>query len=305
MNYSDFHLPKIYTLLCPIPYSQMGSGHIAHNQKYKTCYKWCALPLHFWMVVVSREVSVAKFLLVTDLDNTLVGDDQALAKLNQQLAQHRQEYGTIIAYSTGRSRTSYQGLKAEKHLLEPDALITAVGTEIYRDGGETSDSGWSDKLAQGWDRELVAAIGAHFSDLVPQPDPEQRPFKVSYYLTQAASENVLPQMEVLLKERKLDVKIIYSSGKDLDILPCHGDKGEAMVFLRQSLDMAPAQTVACGDSGNDRALFNAGEERGIIVGNAKPELLQWYHDNPSPNHYLAQAHCAGGILEGLNHFGFL
>ncbi len=45
-----------------------------------------------------------------------------------------------------------------------------------------------------------------------------------------------------------------------------------MIFLRQSLDMAAERTVVYGDSGNDKALFNAGEERGIVVGNARKEL---------------------------------
>jgi hydroxymethylpyrimidine pyrophosphatase-like HAD family hydrolase len=76
------------------------------------------------------EVAVSAFLFVTDLDNTLVGDDEALKELNQQLAQHRQEYGTKIVYATGRSRSIYHDLKAEKQLLDPDALIAAVGTEF-------------------------------------------------------------------------------------------------------------------------------------------------------------------------------
>ena len=48
---------------------------------------------------------MAKFLFVTDLDDTLVyrtvGDDSALAELNQLLSQHRQEYGTKIVYLPG------------------------------------------------------------------------------------------------------------------------------------------------------------------------------------------------------------
>jgi len=248
---------------------------------------------------------VAKFLLVSDLDNTLVGDDEALRQLNQQLNQHRKDHGSILVYSTGRSLASYAGLKAAKQLLEPDAVITAVGTEIYRDGGDQPDPNWSNKLSQNWDRDLVVATTAHFADLTPQPDPEQRPFKVSYFLTQEASVDVLPQLEAALQERGLHTQLIYSSGKDLDILPSHADKGEAMVFMRHQLDMPPAQTVVCGDSGNDRALFRTGDERGIIVGNARQELLEWHHANPSPNRYLAHAACAGGVLEGLNHFGFL
>lgn len=252
------------------------------------------------------EVAVTAFLFVTDLDHTLVGDDNALKELNQQLSQHRQEYGTKIVYATGRSRSIYHDLKLEKQLLDPDALIAAVGTEIYDDDGqETPDPGWSEKLSQGWDRELIVATTAHYADLVSQPDSEQRPFKVSYFLTEEAAVDVLPQLESQLSERGLNVKLIYSGSKDLDILPRNADKGLAVQFLEQKWGIDGTRTVVCGDSGNDIALFSVGEARGIIVGNARPELRQWYEENRADYRYMAQAHCAGGILEGLHHFGFL
>ncbi|MGA7933119.1 MAG: HAD family hydrolase [Kovacikia sp.] len=43
----------------------------------------------------------------------------------------------------------------------------------------------------------------------------------------------------------------------------------------------------------------------MIVGNAMPELLQWYHSHANSHHYLAKTFCAAGILEGLRYFGFL
>ena len=253
-----------------------------------------------------NEVAVTAFLFVTDLDHTLVGDDNALKELNQQLSQHRQEYGTKIVYATGRSRSSYHQLKAEKQLLDPDALIASVGTEIYDDDGhDAPDPAWSEELSPGWDRELAVATAAHYADLVPQEDSEQRPFKVSYLLTEEAALEVLPRLELQLSKRGLDVKLIYSGGKDLDILPRNADKGLAVQFLQQKWGIDATRTVVCGDSGNDIALFSVGTSRGIIVGNARPELRQWYDKNPTDYRYLAEAHCAGGILEGLHHFGFL
>lgn len=251
------------------------------------------------------EAAVKPFLFVTDLDNTLVGDDQALAELNHQLSQHRGEHGTKIVYATGRSPTLYRQLQAEKQLLEPDAFIAAVGTEIYLNASDTPDPTWSERLSQGWDRDLVVATTAHFADLVPQPDSEQRPFKVSFFLTEAIAVEVLPQLESSLQERGLDTKLIYSTGQDLDILPLKSDKGLAMQFLRQQWGIEPEQTVVCGDSGNDIALFSVGEERGIIVGNASSELLQWHNANPAGYRHLAKDSYAGGIIEGLKHFGFL
>jgi len=246
---------------------------------------------------------VKPFLFITDLDHTLVGDDLAMAALNHQLEHHRDQFGTKIVYSTGRSPLLYQQLTTEKLLLEPDSLVLSVGTQIYHSG--KLDPAWSAKLAQGWDRDQAIAAASHFADLTPQPDSEQGDFKVSYYITEQAAIAVVPQLAEQLQARGVDAQIIFSGGKDLDILPRQANKGMAMTYVRQFLGFDPVDTVACGDSGNDLALFVDRPERGIIVGNARPELLQWHHANPSPTRYLATTHCAAGILEGLEHFGFL
>lgn len=248
---------------------------------------------------------MTKFLFVTDLDNTLVGNDNALIELNQKLSQHRQAYGTKIVYATGRSPILYQELLTEKELLVPDALIASVGTEIYYQGEENPDRTWSEKLSVGWHRDVVESIGANFADLIPQPDSEQRPFKVSYFVTEKAATEVLPRLESLLQESGIKAQLIYSGSKDLDILPRVSNKGLAVLFLRKHWEFDDTRTVVCGDSGNDIALFSVGKPRGIIVGNAQPELRQWLQHHPSDDRYLAQADCAGGILEGLKHFGFL
>ncbi|MCT7956398.1 sucrose-phosphate phosphatase [Laspinema palackyanum] len=248
---------------------------------------------------------MSQFLFITDLDHTYVGDDAALAILQEALSQHRQTYGTKIVYSTGRSPALYQELQQEKQLIQPDALVTSVGTEIYTNGMEAYDSEWADILSDGWDRDRILATAGHFSDLVSQPDSEQRPFKVSYFLSEDVAPDLLPRLESALKDRSLEVRLIYSGGKDLDILPIRGNKGLAMQFIRNRYGMEPEQTVACGDSGNDIALFEVGEERGIIVGNAQPELRTWYEEHRQDSLYFAQASCAGGILEGLKHFQFL
>lgn len=248
---------------------------------------------------------MAKFLFITDLDNTFVGDDDALKELQQLLSQHRQEYGTKIVYATGRSPVLYKELKKERNLMEPDALVLSVGTEIYLDKSDTPDPGWSKKLSQGWNREVVLSKTADFSELKPQPDTEQGDFKVSFFLKESVATGVLPQLESNLSSCGLDVKLIYSSGIDLDIVPSNSDKGQAMQFLRQKWDFVAESTVACGDSGNDIALFAVGDERGILVGNARPELIQWHNENPANHRYLAKNVCALGIIEGLKYFGFL
>ncbi len=244
------------------------------------------------------------FLFVTDLDNTLIGDEKSLKILNQQLSQHRQNYGTKIVYATGRSLFLYRQLTTQQSLLPPDALITSVGTEIYLNLNEDIfNSEWAEIIAPGWNRNQVIATAANFSELILQPTSEQALFKVSYYLTESVAEGVLHQLKLVLHERGLDVKLIYSGGKDLDIIPQEADKGLAVQFLQQKWGFDGTKTVVCGDSGNDISLFSVGESRGIIVGNARPELRQWHEVNPNNYRYLAKAKYASGIIEGLPHFG--
>jgi sucrose-6F-phosphate phosphohydrolase len=90
----------------------------------------------------------------------------------------------------------------------------------------------------------------------------------------------------------------------LDLLPQNSTKGLAVQFLRRKWDIAASETIVCGDSGNDISMF-IGAEKGIIVGNAKPELLQWYEENKNETLYLAQSSYAAGIIEGLKHFNYL
>lgn len=248
---------------------------------------------------------MTQFLFITDLDHTLVGDNQALATLNAKLSQHREEHGSIIVYSTGRSPTLYQQLRTEQDMIDPDYTVLSVGTLIYPGTSKTSLKEWAEHLSDGWDREAILAIAAHFSDLVPQPDSEQTPHKISYFLNESVAENLLPELEEQFRRQNIDVQTVYSGGADLDILPRNGNKGTAVRFLQEKLAIAPERTVVCGDSGNDLSMFTANCSKGIIVGNAKVELQEWY-EAATPNHvYMAKGECSNGILEGLYHFGFL
>ncbi|MGK7930174.1 MAG: sucrose-phosphate phosphatase [Microcystaceae cyanobacterium] len=248
---------------------------------------------------------MSAFLFVSDLDNTFVGNDTTLTTLQQYLTEHRTTYGTKVVYATGRSLQLYKELAEEKSLMTPDALITSVGTEIYLDSFQKKyDQQWSEILSQGWNRNSISEIASQFTSLTSQPESEQNPFKLSYYLSEKDAVTVIPNLKANLSQNGLQTKLVYSGSQDLDILPINGDKGLALQYLRQKWLIEPEKTVACGDSGNDIALFQ-GMERGIIVGNAKTELRQWYISHQKPHHYLSTASYAGGILEGLKHFGFL
>jgi sucrose-6-phosphatase len=241
-----------------------------------------------------------RFLLVSDLDNTLVGDDQALSVLNQSLQKNRERISLI--YATGRSYASTRELQREHTLLEPDFWVTGVGSEIYHQG--TQDLQWAEQISEGWDRAQAVSIAQKFSPLSLQPNSEQNPHKISYFLDPDANTDILIDLQWALTAAGLAMQVIFSSNRDLDILPTKGDKGRAVLYLREQLNMSVETTLVCGDSGNDISLFEH-SRLGVIVSNAQPELLDWHRNHRRPNHYLAAKPYAWGILEGLQHFRLL
>ncbi len=239
-----------------------------------------------------------KFLLVTDLDNTLVGDDAATQLLNQRLQSKRSQI--CLVYATGRSHASTCELIAQKQLLAPDYLITGVGSEIYQDA--TLDLDWAEHLSQDWDKMAIASLAQQFKKLKPQSLKDQNPWKISYCLEPAAeNSSILQELQQKLTGSGLAAQIIFSSNRDVDILPQTSNKGNAMTYLQKRLQIPSDATLVCGDSGNDISMFEQ-DVRGVIVANALSELLAWHRECGTKHHYLAGSACAGGIIEGMNYF---
>jgi sucrose-6-phosphatase len=244
------------------------------------------------------------FLIVTDLDSTLVGDNASLEDFNRDFAEHRRKYGSSLVYATGRSLKLYNDLESELDslLLPPDRLITSVGSEIYN-ADKQSDSDWEKHLLEGWDIEIVKQITGKYKELIPQLQSEQGSFKVSFLL-RPQDQSILEKLREELNAQDIKAQVIYSSNRDVDVLPERSGKGNALSYVMKALDFSPERTVACGDSGNDVALFTE-NTYGIIVGNARSELKEWYELNRRSNLYLASGNCAAGILEGLHYFRWI
>ena len=59
--------------------------------------------------------------------------------------------------------------------------------------------------------------------------------------------------------------------------------------------------LVCGDSGNDEEMLR-GEPRAVVVGNYSHELADL---KDGRDIYFADSFCAGGILEGMQHYHFI
>lgn len=240
----------------------------------------------------------ARRLLVTDLDGTLVGDAEGLARLKATLAGFRDQWGLV--YATGRTMTQARRLAREEDLPEPDIWITEVGAAITYPGGRT-DEEWAARMAEHWDRALVERTVMAIPAMSRQPEDAMGRFKLSFRIAPDAAKIVLPALGQALRDQGVPVLLIYSSQRDLDVVPATAGKAAAVRHVMKDLGLTSADVLTAGDSANDHDMLCHGGPA-VAVGNALPELIE---AGLPPTVLRARARCADGILEALGHYGWL
>jgi len=246
---------------------------------------------------IGRRLSKVDRLLITDIDDTLVGDPAAMEKLLHLLDEHYNQIGWGVA--TGRCLNRVLGVLAEHGVPAPDIIISSVGTEIYYGPELSRDSGWQQHLSHQWKPAVIREALDALPFLSLQDEEDQRKYKISYFMED--DPELLARVHQVLQGRKLRYNLEFSDGQFLDILPYRASKGKAIRYLSYKWEIPLARIMVCGDSGSDAQMLR-GDTCGVVVGNYSRELESL---RGLRKVYFSKQEYAAGILDGIRHFRFL
>ena len=241
-------------------------------------------------------------LLSFDIDNTLLEFHSLKTNFTSVWNKYQPDSDIILTYNSGRLIDDTLNLIEKGILPKPQYIIAGVGTIIYDYKNKCILKEFNDVLDEGWDleavEELINNINHPISD---QPSKFQHSYKRSYFFHDASPEHIEGIVQNFA-DASMDVNIVYSGEKFLDILPKWANKGNALQWLLNKLSIKPTNVLVAGDSGNDSAMFDMNDVKGIVVANAHEELYKYtkhrqvYH---SENNYGL------GVIEGLVYYDIL
>ena len=273
------------------------SGHVATYLKEIGRILGKRRRRHTPFVLGKSRLPMVDRVLICDIDNTLLGDREGLARLLARL----RAAGDRVAFgvATGRRLESTVAILKEWGVPTPDLFITAVGSEIHYGNGMVEDPGWARHIDYQWKPEALRKALNDAVGLKLQAQSEQRRFKVSYDVEPHKMQNI-NAIRTCLRKRDLHCKVIYSHQAYLDLLPVRASKGLAIRYLMMKWGLPPDRLLVAGDSGNDIEMLR-GETLGVVVGNYSPELEVL---KGMPRIYFAEGSYATGVLEGIDHYDF-
>jgi mannosylfructose-6-phosphate phosphatase len=241
-------------------------------------------------------------LFCSDIDGTLAGNKEAEARFSAAWQSLRPDVRPLLVLNSGRLIEDQKAFIATTALPKPDIYIGGVGTMLDNEKEPSHGAAYSSSIGAGFDRSRIAKALAGIPGLAVQPDVYQHAQKSSWYLRDADAVT-LAGIEERLASAGIAARLVYSSNRDLDILPDGVDKGAALTWLCRQLGLSHDDVVVAGDTNNDRSMFELPGVRGIVVANALAELKAIADDRPEI--YSAQGSIADGVLEGLVHWGVL
>jgi sucrose-phosphate synthase len=236
--------------------------------------------------------------IVTDLDQSLVGNDAALTQFLQVMRNNRKNVSFTIA--TGRRVDSALALMKKHAIPSPDILITSMGTRIQYGQALTDDDVWANHIDYDWSVRRVRKALSGLPGLILQDQRQQTPFKISYYYASELAPS-LDEINTLLRQQEITANVVLSFGQFLDVIPSRASKGQALRYVAQRLDIPLEQILVAGGSGADEDMMR-GNTLAVVVQNRHHEEL-----SPLANMeriYFARQSHAAGIVEAMDYYDF-
>jgi sucrose-phosphate synthase len=244
-----------------------------------------------------KRLTASSYLMITDIDNTLVGNNDSMNHLLKLLDHYREKIAWGVA--TGRSLELTLEAMTEYDIPVPDILICSVGTEIYYGPDLRMDKGWQQHITHKWKPERIKSILQELDFLTFQEAEGQRAHKISYYMED--NPDYLNEVYRRLEKEKLSCQVIYSHGQFLDILPKRASKGKAINYMKYKYEFPSSRVMVAGDSGNDEDMIQ-GNNNGLVVGNHSQELEKL---RGNVRVFFSRKRYAAGIIDGMVHYGFI
>jgi sucrose-phosphate synthase len=235
--------------------------------------------------------------IVSDLDQNLIGDDHSLKQLIDVLYQQRKSVQFIIA--TGRRLDSALKLMKKHGIPEPDVLVTSSGSEIYHAPKLTADIAWAKHIDFHWAPHKIRQILSDYPGLKTQPKLEQSRFKLSYYIDPEIAD--LEEIKQRLHQEEQSVHVQMAFGQYLDILPQRASKGMALRYIADRKNIPLESVFVAGGSGADEDMMRGNTLAAVVANRHHEELTQLVDVERI---YFCEKSNAAGILEALAYYDF-
>ena len=240
-------------------------------------------------------------LFSSDLDGTLLGNPESARRFRTVWEGMPRSDRPLLVYNTGRLVDDVRRLVDSGDLPSPDFVIGGVGTQVVDWRGRMDFKEFTAHLARGWDLKKIRAVMSKVPRAKPQP-AEILTEVTSSWVLDDATRRQLDNIQRALVDAGLEVHLVYSSNRDLDVLPLASTKGGGLSWLCSRLKIDPSAVLVAGDTGNDSSMFLVAGVRGIIPDNGLPELFEATVHVPV---YTSREVMADGVIDGLRHYGVI
>jgi sucrose-6-phosphatase len=272
-----------------------------------------------------------RLLICTDLDRTLIpnGPQPESGEARKRFAALAARPEITLAYVSNRHRALIEDAIVTYRLPVPDFVIGDGGTSICRVGPGTGTDlawahldAWEDQVARDWGGHSHGELRALLRDIPAlrlQERNRQGRLKLSFYLPLYAEiDELAAAIHARLDPLGIRFSLVWSVDDIadvglLDVLPASASRLHAIEALMRELGFTAADTVFCGDSGNDLEVL-ASRIPAVLVANSRPDVQDLALELAAEAGTLAQLYIAeggflgmngnyaGGMLEGIAHF---